>query len=331
MNRPRNFVRWTGALALVAIAAPANAQPAEGEAPQPADCPPGAFCEKEEVPAPEGVAPEGSAPQGTAPQGAAPAAQPAPAGEGRTVVLPPPPPGSDPNAPRVVVVQPNTDKGPGQVVVYEHGSAPPHLTGQPVRPIPPPPPPPKEMKRWRRHRQWGLNMRVDGVLLPRSRSDVESSGMGGIGLSLRYRPLPVFAIDVSSDFLGGTDSNGFDRQEVPFGVNAMIYPNPGDLAQFYAFGGISWSFARVFSDRIEPNLADGTSDEYSYFGGQLGVGIEFRVSRLVGINIDGLAVMRTRTDSDGGGLFPEFFDAVDREGSNTAAFGMLRGGVTFWW
>jgi len=174
-------------------------------------------------------------------------------------------------------------------------------------------------------------MRLDGFFVPRYRSDVSSAGLVGLGLSVKYRPVPLFAVGVSSDFLAGSDANGYDRQEIPFGLSAFVYPNPKDMAQFYAFGGMNWAFARVFSEHLQPHLANGTSDEYTYFGGHLGLGMEFRVSPLVGINLDGMAIIRTRTDSDAGGQYPEFYDASTREGSNTSAAGMLRGGVTFWW
>jgi hypothetical protein len=155
--------------------------------------------------------------------------------------------------------------------------------------------------------------------------------MAGLGLSLRYRPTPMFALDLSTDFLGGVDANGLERQELPFGATAMLYVNPRNLVQFYLFGGIDWSFAQVFSDEYRPNLADGTSDDYTYFGGHRGLGLEFRVTKLIGINIDGLAFVRTRTDADEDGRYPEFYDAKSGEVSNSSAAGMLRAGVTFWW
>ncbi|MBI4705143.1 MAG: hypothetical protein HY744_28890 [Deltaproteobacteria bacterium] len=310
-------------LAALGFAAPAAAQEAPAKAASPAGpaeqppCPPGAYCEPATLepppelaePAPE-RADEGGRPDAT------------------TVVIPPPPPGADPNAPRVLVIQPGRDGEPGQVIVYESGAVPP---GLPVRPLPPPPPLPPQRK-WLQHREWGMNLRIDGVLMPRFRGDVHDSGMVGLGLSLRYRPIPHFAIDASSDFVGGVDANGFDRQELPLSLGAMLFANPRDPVQFYAFGGVGWAFARVFAEHAQTQLADdGLADEYSYFGGQAGIGVEFRVSPLVGLNIDGLAFMRTRTDSDADGKYPEFLDERSGERSNTSVAGMVRAGVTFWW
>ena len=48
-------------------------------------------------------------------------------------------------------------------------------------------------------------------------------------------------------------------------------------------------------------------------------------------NFDGMAFVRTRTDSDDHGEFPEFYNPRTQEASNSSAAGMLRAGVTFWW
>ena len=290
-----------------------------------ADCPPGAFCEQTKVSPPDAEAPDAEAVAGdevTAARG----------DDGTTVTLPPPPEGSDPDKARTFTYQPDPDGGPGQIIIYEDGDAPPAAGGLSEVEAPPPPPTPKERKRWRKHRRWGMNLRVAGVLMPRYRSDVDdASGMAGLGLSLRYRPTPMFALDLGTDFVGGIDANGYERQELPISVSAMLYANPRNVVQFYLFGGLNWSFARVFSERIEPHLADGNSDEYTYFGGHGGLGLEFRVSKLVGINVDGMAFVRTRTDSDDSGRFPEFYNPRTSEASNSSAAGMLRAGVTFWW
>ncbi|MBW2454526.1 MAG: hypothetical protein JRI68_08445 [Deltaproteobacteria bacterium] len=290
-------------------------------------CPPGAFCEEQEVTPPE----EALTPEEAEEAAAAAEAEAAADEDGTTVVLPPPRPGDDPGRPRTFTYVPDPDGGPGQVIIYEDGAGPPHFPGDEMEPAPPPPPPPPEKRKWRRHRRWGLNLRIDGALLPRMGDEQADVGMAGMGLSLRYRPIPHFALDLSGDFLGGHDSNGFERQEVPISASAMLYVNPRSLAQFYFFGGLNWSFARVQSDELQAHFAEGTQDDYTYFGGHLGAGLEFRVARLIGINIDGLAFARTRTDDDGDGRYPEYIDPDSGETSNTSTAGLLRAGVTFWW
>ncbi len=292
-----------------------------GDAP---DCPPGAFCEEQEVrPPDEALTIEEAT--------AAAAAEEAPEDDSTMVVLPPPPPGSDPDRPRTFTYVPDPEGGPGQIIIYEDGAASPYHPGAEMGPAPPPPPPPPKKRKWRRHRRWGLNMRIEGALLPRLGEEDADVGMAGLGVSLRYRPIPHFAVDLSADFLGGHDSNNLERQEVPISAGAMLYVNPRSLAQFYVFGGLNWSFARVASEQYLPHLAEGTRDDYTYFGGHVGLGLEFRVTRLIGINIDGLAFARTRTDDDGDGQFPEYVDANTGETSNASTAGLLRAGVTFWW
>jgi hypothetical protein len=329
-------------LALTMVSVPAMAQnEAKKAEPAPPDCPPGAFCEEVPVEPPAEAAPEegevseegaeapeeGGVEAGAAEEGSEEASEKTTAEKSGpvTVVLPP---AEDPNKPRTFTYHPDPDGGPGQVVIYEDGDAPPHLDGKVKRVRKKV----RRRKRLRRHRRWGMNLRVDGVLLPQYKENAEhDSGMAGLGLSLRYRPTPMFALDFAADFLGGIDSMGFERQEIPLALSAMLYANPRNVVQFYMFGGINWSFARVFSENVEVHLAEGTQDEYTYFGGHAGLGLEFRVSKLVGINVDGLGFIRTRTDDDGNGAYPEFFDPGTREASNSSGGGLLRAGVTFWW
>jgi hypothetical protein len=79
-----------------------------------------------------------------------------------------------------------------------------------------------------------------------------------------------------------------------------------------------------------PQLAQRTSDEYSYLGGHAGLGLEFRITRLVGLNLDGLVFLRERID-EGAERYPEFYNPETNEASNTTVGGMLRGGINFWW
>ncbi len=159
----------------------------------------------------------------------------------------------------------------------------------------------------------------------------DSAGMGGLGMSLRYRPIRHFALGVSADFLAGSDANGYSRQEVPLALNALFYANPRNMAQFYIIGGVNWSFASVLAEEQQTHLAEGDKDNYTYFGGHLGLGLEFRITHLIGINLDGLAFVRTRTDDDQDGRYPEFYNPRTNEGSNSSAGGMVRAGVSFWW
>jgi len=227
-----------------------------------------------------------------------------------------------------------------------------------VRVAPPPAPPPPvrvttaptrlrtplaapAKRRWQS--EWGLNLRLQGLSMggDNDRGDGgpvahKDAGMGGFGLALRYRPVPAFAFEGAFDIIGGTDFNGFDRVETPFSLNGILYVNPRSRAQFYLTGGVNWSSATVQSEDADPRLSpspDGNnfSAEYSYFGGQGGIGLEFRVSRRLALNVDALAFIRKRTD-DGAETGPaEFVDPNTGRTTNTSGGGLFRGGLTFWW
>jgi hypothetical protein len=301
----------------LALAAPASALAQDNP-----NCPPGAwFCEEADVQPP----PEAAPAQPRVPAGEAPAAQPPPAHPGRgrgpgargTVVIPPPPP-------PVVVYQPVPNQPPPQVVIVAPGTYP----RVQVRPVPPPPRKKKKVPLVR-YNEWGLNLRLEGVMMGERNGSASDAGMGGMGLSLRYRPVPAFAIDAGLDFIAGTDFNGFDRTEVPVSLSGLIFLNPRSRVQFYFIGGADWSHASVESDRYSPLLSEegGFEEEYSYFGGHGGIGLEFRLTRRVAINIDGQGFVRSRTDD---GNVPEFMDHHGRT-TNTSGGGLMRAGITFWW
>ncbi|HEU4538968.1 MAG TPA: hypothetical protein VFS00_32835, partial [Polyangiaceae bacterium] len=104
-------------------------------------------------------------------------------------------------------------------------------------------PPPLAHHR-RQRSEWGFNMHLLGALMGRS-DKANDSGMGGIGFALRARPTGYFALDFGLDVVGGRDFYGRRRTEVPLSVNALIFVNPRDRAQFYMLGGLNWSSARV--------------------------------------------------------------------------------------
>jgi hypothetical protein len=202
-------------------------------------------------------------------------------------------------------------------------------------------------RRWQS--EWGINARVEGIGFGGGDSSnmaaTNNAGMGGFGLSLRYRPWAHFALDAGFDVIGGTDLNGFSRVETPFGVNGILYFNPRSRSQFYVIGGVNWSRASVRSNNPSPLLTaanDGTgySADYKYFGGQLGVGLEFRLSRRLAFNVDVLGFVRNRSDVDDNKhnmnsttatKAPEFINASTGQTTNTSGGGLFRGGLTLWW
>ena len=197
--------------------------------------------------------------------------------------------------------------------------------------IPPPSMPPPQISRPQRlYTKWGFNLRVEGAAMGDGAS--VDAGIGGLGMSLRYRPVPAFGFDLGVDVIGGKDFNGFTRIETPVSLNAMIFVNPRSRVQFYLMGGAHLSHAQVRSDSSSPLLGrtdDGKfGADYNYFGGQGGAGLEFRLGRRVGLSFDALGFLRKRTDD---GPQPEYVDAATGKTTNTSAGVLFRGGLNFWW
>lgn len=234
-------------------------------------------------------------------------------------------PGAAP--PPVVVYQPVPAAPPPQVIVvtpgYGYGSSYSYRPRPPVITAPPAP-------RW--HSEFGINLRVEGAALGKPAGAQYSAGMGGVGLSLRYRPTPHFAFDLGADVLAGTDYNGFQRTEVPISLSGMLYVNPRSRVQFYLLGGANFSRAEVRSDNqsqlLHPVDGNQYGATYTYFGGQGGGGFEFRFSRRVAVNIDALGFVRKRI---GDVSTPEFVDPQTGNTSNVSGGALFRGGLTFWW
>jgi hypothetical protein len=204
-----------------------------------------------------------------------------------------------------------------------------------ARPRPPQiaaPPPPPAAPQW--HSEFGLNLRLEGVVLGKPAGAAFNSGLGGAGMSLRYRPAPAFAFDLGFDALAGTDYNGFQRTETPFSLSGILFLNPRSRAQFYLQAGANLSHAQVRSDLPSPLLApvDGGGGiygaTYNYFGGQGGGGFEFRLSRRVALDLDAIGFVRERI---GDIQQPEFIDKATGRTTNVSDGALLRGGFTFWW
>jgi len=233
-----------------------------------------------------------------------------------------------PGAPPPIVVYQDVPAPPPQVIIVTPGYGGYHYR-RPVRRVPPPPRAAK--RRWRS--EFGLNLRVEGLAIGRASGAATTVGMGGVGMSLRYRPVPHFAFDLGVDVLAGHDFNGFQRIEVPVALNGLIYLNPRSRVQVYLMGGANVSRAQVRSDFAARQLSlaeDGREygATYTYVGGQGGGGLEFRLSKRFALNLDVLGFARKRID---GGKVPEFIDYETGRTTNTSGGALVRGGITLWW
>lgn len=288
-------------------------------------CPPGAwFCADAEVqvPAPSKQAPTPAAVDDEEEQPAPPPVKP-PHRRPRAqrADLPPPPQGPQPP---VVIYQPVAPTAPPpNIIIVTPGY-------RRYAPAPPPMPP---RARPRARSEWGVNLRVEGMSFG-SKNSAANAAMGGVGLGLRYRPVPAFAMELGVDVIAGNDYNGFERTEVPISLSGLLYLTPRSRVQLYLTGGMHFSRAQVRSADPSPLLQPLESGEYgetyTYFGGQGGLGLEFRVSRRVGINLEGLAFYRGRLNAEG--RAPEFVDPEDpSRTTNRSAGGMARAGITLYW
>lgn len=197
-----------------------------------------------------------------------------------------------------------------------------------------PPPPPEPIYRPPADR-WGLLMRLESALLGDDPSRAGTSGMGGVGLGLRFRPVPHFALDLGVDLVGGRDWHGDRREETALLVSGVLFANPQDRAQLYLLGGFGWSGAVVRVTRTE-FLGDEVmtvrdTRYYGYVGGQLGVGLEVRLGRRTALDLDLVGFLRGRTDRRAIAE-PEFVDPADPTiTTNTSGGGLLRAGFVLYW
>jgi opacity protein-like surface antigen len=307
----RRLVAATALSLVGAIPATASAQ----SAPPPASaCPPGSwFCaeppQEQAVPAGRPVQSLEPLPDPDAPPPPPPRPRPAvtysPYPPGPPPPLPPPPP---PGSPPTVIYRPP----PPALLDGPDGPAP---YARPPKPSTPPP-------------QWGATFRVEGASF--GHGDQNNAGMGGGGVGLRFRPTPQLGIESDLDFFGGHGYQGESRNETAFSVNGLLFLNPRSRAQVYLLAGIGWSWAHVACD---PNIdsCSATSSipldaHYSYFGGQAGVGLEFRLSRMVAFAADMRGFVRGRTDSLAQSQ-PEFTNG-NGQTTNTSGGILFTGGLT---
>jgi Outer membrane protein beta-barrel domain len=216
-------------------------------------------------------------------------------------------------APPVVVYQP-----PPPVVVYQQPSTRYYV-------VPPAPPPPVYYYRpkYQRRSEWGINLHLEGAAFGHA-ANVQSGGsMWGGGLGLRYRPVPVFALETDLDFVDGRDYQDFRRHETSTSINGLFFLNPRSRAQVYLLAGFGWSWATAVDDL---SGYDRASYNYDYFGGQGGIGIEFRAAKHFALNFDARGFIRTRVDDNGGNEFT----SASGQTTNTSAGALFTGGMTFY-
>jgi hypothetical protein len=298
-HRALTFSFFTVALGLL-LAAPAAAQ---------TECQPDdLFCAEVRIgPGRAGVRVGGGDPQ---PQPPPPPPQPEP--EPPTVIVQPAPPPQPPPQPPTVVVQPQPQPQPRPQVVQ-------------VQPAPQPQPQPVQQQPERRRRfpysAVGVHLHLSGLF-------GDELAMGGAGGAFRIRPNPWFALDLGGSVYHGNDYNGLERTELPVTADALFFFNPHHRFQFYALAGVgaSWAYAEG-QNRFTRNYM---SREYAHLGGSMGLGLEWRISRVFALNMDVRGFVRQRVDDN---PEPEFAERTDTGGfQSTDTSGGVVGqlGMTFY-
>ena len=173
--------------------------------------------------------------------------------------------------------------------------------------------------------EWGLNLHFEGAI--QGSGSASTQPMSGAGFALRYKPVPVFGLEAGFDFLGGHDYNDFRRNETEFQVNALVFVNPRSRAQVYFLAGLGGSWAHVVDDS---GMSGGMDTHYTYFGGQAGVGVEFRLATHFALNADLRGFVRGRTDDAAQYGPPEYTDPATGRTTNTSGGALVTGGMTFY-
>lgn len=242
-------------------------------------------------------------------------------GPGPGMQQPPPPPPQPP----VVVVQPEYQPPPPPpqppVVVVQPQQPPPPVTQYVVQP-----PPQQRVIVQRPRNQFpysttGLHLHLDGIF-------GDTLQMGGGGAAFRIRPNPWFALDIGSGLYGGQDYNGLDRYEVPVTVDAMVFFNPQHRFQVYALVGVGTSFGHAEGFNIR--TLQGDSRDYVHLGGEVGLGLEWRIGRHFALNLDVRGFLRGRVDDNPEPEFTELNDAGNWVSTDLSGGVVARGGMTFY-
>ncbi|MBP9112571.1 MAG: outer membrane beta-barrel protein [Polyangiaceae bacterium] len=147
-------------------------------------------------------------------------------------------------------------------------------------------------------------------------------GMGSAGLGFRYRT-PYIGGELNLDGYAGKDYYGQPRAEGALSANALAFINPESPLQVFFSAGVGLAKASV--DQLYADGSRQTAD-YSYFGVQGGVGLEYRMSPHFALNTEFKGFVRWRTDGDAASRIanPEF---IEQTGTSTYRYSNVSGGA----
>lgn len=238
--------------------------------------------------------------------------QPAPPPPAHVVVTqapPAPPPVFVTQAPpqprgRVIVVQPAPQAPPPQQVVVTQVPQQSHETVVIIEQHP---------QRYRlvapfQNRKVGITARIGSMIS-------ENVRMGGVQAGVRFRPSRMFGIELGVGAYGGTDYNGMTRGEIPVTFDFMFFLPRASRVQAYVLGGFGVSYAHTTG--FHQGYGREMERDMAYFGGQMGLGLEWRIAPRFALSTDIRAFIRTRVSEDIGDL-PEFYDPSTGESTDTS-------------
>jgi hypothetical protein len=147
--------------------------------------------------------------------------------------------------------------------------------------------------------------------------------MGGFTAAFRLRPQEHIGLDLGIGAYGGTDYNGLDRAELPVTADLLFFVNPQHPLQVYFVAGAGVSFAHA--EGVNRHTGHRESRDFTYAGGQAGVGLEWRIADHFALNTDLRGFLRKMVDSGNGQA--EFVEYDD--GRRTGRTTNLSGGGVF--
>lgn len=147
-----------------------------------------------------------------------------------------------------------------------------------------------------RNQAFGIGVFGSGMGFGHARGE-GGAGMGGLGGTMRFRYHPYFATELTAAFYAGRDYNGDTRTEVPVTLNELIYFNPQNRLQVYGLLGLGMSWAGVQYEGTTSHLGRDTGS-YTYLGGQVGLGLEWQLTRNFSLFTDVRGFLRTRVDPE---------------------------------
>jgi hypothetical protein len=142
--------------------------------------------------------------------------------------------------------------------------------------------------------------------------------MGGAQVGFRLRPSRMFAMELAGGMYAGTDYNNMDRTEVPITLDFMFFLPRASRFQAYLLAGFGMSFAQT--EGFHDGYGTFMERDFTYFGGQIGVGVEWRIKPRFALSADIRGFMRTRVGEDrDDDPRPEFYDPANNRSTDTSA------------